>query len=156
MVCPCWPFVPCKTGRTKTATGHLYYAVFSVIYHCAVSFFFLFKLFLSSVGLSVLNIVILLFLKKKKFKSSFFYLTIYCMNVYCLWRAAKMKRLMQGHSSIAFILKVPKTISIILWLKKAPQPWEDNKLNWTQKTNKSRQTDRQTDTRTSFIVVIFY
>lgn len=49
MVCPCWLSVPCKTGRTKTAMGHLYYAVFSVIYHCAVSFF-LFKLFLSSVG----------------------------------------------------------------------------------------------------------
>lgn len=66
MVCPCWPSVPCKTGRSKTATGHLYYAVFSVIYHCAVSFF-LFKLFLSSVGLSVLNIVILL-LGGKNFK----------------------------------------------------------------------------------------
>lgn len=36
--CPWWPSVPCKTGQTKTATGHLYYAVFPVIYHCAVSF----------------------------------------------------------------------------------------------------------------------
>lgn len=39
-------------------------SIFSHLSLCCF-FFFLFKLFLSSVGLSVLNIVILLFLKKK-------------------------------------------------------------------------------------------
>lgn len=55
--------LPCaKTRWTKTAPGNLYYAVFSVIYHCAVSPApppAPFNLFLFSVGLSVLNIVII-------------------------------------------------------------------------------------------------
>lgn len=78
--CPWWPSVPCKTGQTKTATGHLYYAVFPVIYHCAF-FSFLFKLFLSSVGLSVLNIVILL-LKKKNFKQGPFFIWQFTPGTY--------------------------------------------------------------------------
>ncbi len=32
-----------------------------------------------------------------------------------------------------------------MWLKKAPQPWEDNKLNWTKKTNKTETSYRHTD-----------
>lgn len=66
---PGGPLRGAKTGRTKTAPGHLYYAVFSVIYHCVVSLApprTPFNLFLFSVGLSVLNIVIIWFLKRKK------------------------------------------------------------------------------------------
>lgn len=50
-----------------------------------------------------------------------------------------MNRLKQGCHSNPFILKVPKTISIILWLKIAPQPWDDSKLIWIR--NKQRHMD---------------
>lgn len=62
---------------------------------------------------------------------SFFFKSVSLLYEHVLprnsWRT--MDKLLQGHSSKPFILKVPKTISLTLWLKTAPQPWEENRLD---------------------------
>ena len=83
-------------------------------------------------------------LKKKKTSKQvpFLYQTICCMNVYCLGRAAEINRLMQGHPSNPFILKVPKTRSIILWLKKSTTALRRRQ---TQLNRKRTESQRSTD-----------
>lgn len=71
VVCPCWPSVPCNTGRTKTATGHCTMQYFQSFIIVQFHFFSLFKLFLSSVGIISTEYCYSIVLKKLQ-TSSFF------------------------------------------------------------------------------------
>lgn len=72
-----------KQDGQKLLQGHLYYAVFPVVNHCAVSIFPS-LIYFCSLGFNS-DIVIILFLKDKLL----FYPKTHSMYFYCLWKAAR-------------------------------------------------------------------
>lgn len=148
VVCPCWLCVSCKTGQTKTATGHLYYAVFSVIYHCAVSFFSFLNYFCPLLGLSVVNIVILLFLKKT---SSFFLSDSLLYERILPLKSWKDEQTNARSSFKSFYFESAKNHKYYLVAEESTTA-----LRRQQIRLKLENKQRHTEPWTSFIVVIFY
>lgn len=142
VVCPCWPSVLwTKTGRTKKQQGICtmqYFQSFVIV----LFLFFLFKLFLSSVGLSVLNIVILLFYKKMLNKFLFF---IWQLTV---WTYIASEELPRWTDYCKIILQI-----LLFW--KCQKPWvlycgwrkhhslekTTNSTEPTKQTHRDRHTD---------------
>lgn len=126
VVCPCWPSVPWKRGRTKTATRHLYYAVFPLIYHFDVSFLCKLLDFSWNIGTGY---------------CSFFFFLSDCMDIYYR-RSCKDDQISHPLKPF-FILKVPNTN----WV---------SSCGWRRATALRKHQLNLELIQSSFIVVIFY